>query len=295
MPYRSMPKFDTGLVELGDGIYAYLQWDGGWGVSNAGFVDSDDDGLLVIDALMAPSMTQEFVRAMRTVSSLPFSKLINTHSHADHTNGNQFIEGAEIIAHQNCRNEMLDAEILAREAAAKSPPRGDKPAWIRDDWWEELAVVRPSLPAVTYGKSMSIQQGEHQLTLEYRGEAHTTGDSLVLFADQNLFFSGDLCFFYATPLCRGNLENWIDICDYLLESQIETVVPGHGPIGGSMEIADMREYFEVIRTRTRQMFDAGVSLKQAMEQIDVGEFAKWPESERNAMNVAHLYGLWDRN
>ena len=35
MPYRSMPKFDTGLVELGDGIYAYLQWDGGWGVSNA--------------------------------------------------------------------------------------------------------------------------------------------------------------------------------------------------------------------------------------------------------------------
>ena len=91
MPYRSMPKFDTGLVELGDGIYAYLQWDGGWRVSNAGFVDSDGDGLLVIDALMAPSMTQEFVRAMRTVSSRPFSKLINTHSHADHTNGNQFI------------------------------------------------------------------------------------------------------------------------------------------------------------------------------------------------------------
>ncbi len=57
MTYRPMPKFETGLRELGDGIYAYLQWDGGWGISNAGFLDGGD-GLLVIDALMVPHMAQ---------------------------------------------------------------------------------------------------------------------------------------------------------------------------------------------------------------------------------------------
>ena len=57
-----MPRFETGLQELGDGVYAYLQWDGGWGVSNSGFVDGGDDGLLVIDALMAPSMTRNSLK-----------------------------------------------------------------------------------------------------------------------------------------------------------------------------------------------------------------------------------------
>jgi hypothetical protein len=75
-------------------------------------------------------------------------------------------------------------------------------------------------------------------------------------------------------------------------SDTEMVIPGHGPIGGKAEIADMREYFEVIRNQTRQMFDSGVTVQKAMQRVDVGEFKKWPESERNAMNVSHLYGKW---
>ncbi|MDG1840225.1 MAG: hypothetical protein P8J64_05760, partial [Dehalococcoidia bacterium] len=67
---------------------------------------------------------------------------------------------------------------------------------------------------------------------------------------------------------------------------------GHGPVGGKTEIADMREYFDVIRNQTRQMFDSGIPVQKAMDRIDVGEFSKWPESERNAMNVLHLYGKW---
>ena len=88
MSYRPMPKYNTELVELGDSLYAYLQWDGGWGISNAGFLDGGD-GLLVIDALMVPSMTRAFIEAMRGVSNAPFRHLVNTHMHSDHTNGNQ--------------------------------------------------------------------------------------------------------------------------------------------------------------------------------------------------------------
>ena len=78
--YRPMPSFETGPVEVGNNLFAYLQWNGGWGISNAGFL-VNDDGLLVIDALMAPSMAHEFVRCMRDISSAPFNHLINTHSH----------------------------------------------------------------------------------------------------------------------------------------------------------------------------------------------------------------------
>ena len=292
MPYKAMPRFETGLQELGDGVYAYLQWDGGWGVSNAGFVDGGDEGLLVIDALMAPSMTRKFIEGMRSISDAPFRQLVNTHSHADHTNGNQFIEGAQIIAHKNSRLEMLDARKLATEAARVNPPRGEKPSWIQDAWWEELVEVNSPLPDITYDKSLTLHHGGLSLELRHQGPAHTKGDSLVLFDEQKVLFSGDLCFFYSTPLCRGDMENWIDICDFLIMSDTEKVVPGHGPVGGKTEIADMREYFDVIRNQTRQMFDSGVSVQKAIERVDVGELSKWPESERNAMNVLHLYDKW---
>ena len=40
-------RYARGLHALGNGAYAYLQPDGGWGWSNAGFVESDGESLLV--------------------------------------------------------------------------------------------------------------------------------------------------------------------------------------------------------------------------------------------------------
>ena len=42
--------YTQGLHEIGDGLYAYLQPDGGWGWSNAGLV-VDGDASLLIDTL----------------------------------------------------------------------------------------------------------------------------------------------------------------------------------------------------------------------------------------------------
>ena len=46
-----MPPYTRGLHELGDGLFAFLQPDGGWGWSNAGLVVSDESSLL-IDTLL---------------------------------------------------------------------------------------------------------------------------------------------------------------------------------------------------------------------------------------------------
>jgi cyclase len=286
MPYRPMPAYDTGVRELGDGLYAYLQWDGGWGISNAGFFDGDD-GLLVIDALMVPSMTRRFVEAMRGVSNAPFRHLVNTHQHLDHTAGNQFIEGAEIVAHETCRQEMIDL-------VASRPPgeRGPRLPWMPDDWWEELAQVVPTYPQTTFADHLTLRYGDTEARLMHFGPAHTLGDAMVYFPESRILFSGDLAFFYATPLCRGDLENWIDVVDLMLEMEVDTIIPGHGPIGTKLELSDQREYMGLIVSRTREMFDAGVNLEDAQAQIDVGEFAQWPESERNPMNVATLYAKW---
>ncbi len=288
--YHPMPAYETGPVEVGEDLYAYLQWDGGWGISNAGFAVGEE-GLLVIDALMAPQMTNAFVRSMREISPLPFRHLVNTHMHADHTNGNQFIEGAEIVASEGCRREMVAADEFAREQARARAPgdRGPRPFWIQDSWWEELADVHPVMPETTFDSRLTLHYGQREARLSHHGPAHTLGDSLVYFPEAKVLFTGDLAFFYAMPLCRGDMPNWVRICDLIRGMDVETIIPGHGPPGGKRQLQDMQEFMEFMVDRARDCFENGLSEADAARAIDIGDWAKWPEAERKEMNIGNLY------
>ena len=58
--------YTKGLHELGDGLYAYLQPDGGWGWSNAGLITGEGTSLLV-DTLYDLHLTREMLDAMAPV------------------------------------------------------------------------------------------------------------------------------------------------------------------------------------------------------------------------------------
>jgi len=56
--------FERGLHDIGNGAYAWLQPDGGWGWSNAGLIVSGDESLLV-DTLFDLPNTREMLDAMK--------------------------------------------------------------------------------------------------------------------------------------------------------------------------------------------------------------------------------------
>src|SRR6185437_12181192 len=58
--------YEKGLHELGDGLYAYLQPDGGWGWSNAGLITARGTSLLV-DTLYDLRLTREMLEAMAPI------------------------------------------------------------------------------------------------------------------------------------------------------------------------------------------------------------------------------------
>ena len=80
--------YTRGLHELGDGLFAYLQPDGGWGWSNAGLVTGGETSLL-IDTLYDVPLTREMLDAMRSViATCPIDTAVNTHGNGDHCYGN---------------------------------------------------------------------------------------------------------------------------------------------------------------------------------------------------------------
>lgn len=103
-------------------------------------------------------------------------------------------------------------------------------------------------------------------------------------------FTGDILFVEGTPVVwAGPVQNWIDACDRILAMDVETVVPGHGPITDKRGVRAVRAYLEYIRSETRKRYDAGMDAFAAARDIALADFSSWGDAERIAVNVDSLY------
>lgn len=272
--------WDTGLVEVADGVFAYVQAGGGLCVANAGLIVGPES-CVVIDALFAPSMTRAFQAEIRRVTDKPVRMLINTHHHVDHTMGNALFPEAQIVAHANARREQerVGTDVLGLL-------RSRIPELVAETEANELRLAD-----MTFEGDLSLHAGDRMLRLLHLGPAHTIGDVLVLLPDERLLFAGDVAFSYVTPLAfEGHIGGWLDVCDRVAAMDFETLVPGHGPVGGKADLREMRGYLQSIRDQARAAFDAGRSREEATRAIDLGDYASWPEAaDRLPLNVHRLY------
>ncbi|MBW1907156.1 MAG: MBL fold metallo-hydrolase, partial [Deltaproteobacteria bacterium] len=70
---------------------------------------------------------------------------------------------------------------------------------------------------------------------------------------------------------------------------IETVVPGHGPLCDKSGLAEMLHYLEVLTVEARRRYDAGMSVEEAVRDLTLDEFKGWLDAERTYVNVHTLY------
>jgi cyclase len=275
-----VPTWPTGLVEVADRAFAYVQEGGGLCVSNAGLIVGDES-CIAIDALFAPSMTQAFRDEIRRVTDKPVRLLINTHHHVDHTMGNALFPEATILSHANSRSEQ--------ERVGKGVLE-----WLRPNIPDLVAETGPlplRLPDLTYQGEMSLSFEDRAIQLLHLGPAHTIGDTLVMLPDDRLLFAGDIAFFYVAPLgLEGHIGNWTNVCDAVDAMPIDRIVPGHGPVAGKAELRETREDLSIIHAQARAAFDAGQDERAARASIDLGPYAAWPESaDRLPLNLHRLY------
>jgi glyoxylase-like metal-dependent hydrolase (beta-lactamase superfamily II) len=281
--------YTTGLHDLGNHVYAYLQPDGSWGWSNAGLV-VDGSAALLVDTLFDLKLTQEMLDSMRraTKAADEIDMVVNTHANGDHCWGNELVKGARIVASQRTATEMmaLPPQVMA-ELMAQAPNLGPTGRYLMRIFgpfdWADITLVPPT---ETFEGELALHVGTREVRLIEVGPAHTYGDTLVYVPADRMVFTGDILFIGGHPIMwAGPIGNWIRACDRILALDIETLVPGHGPITDKRGVAEVKGYLEYLAREARIRFDAGLSPLEAARDIDFGDYATWSDSETTSIMV----------
>ena len=287
-----MPEHEKRLVEVGDGAYAYLQHDGSWGWSNSGLLAGSD--ALVVDTLFDLRLTREMLDAYGRV--LPaggrIGTVVNTHANGDHCFGNQLVGGARIVASRATAEEMPEAppQLLAQMMRA-APSLGLTGEYLQRIFgafdFEDITLVPPS---DTFEGSLVLHAGGREVRLIEVGPAHTRGDTIVHVPAARVVYAADVLFIGGHPIVwAGPVANWRRALDLILELDVDTIVPGHGPLTDKASVRELRGYFEYLEREVRARHEAGLSAREAAADISFADYAAWGEAERIAANVAALY------
>ena len=280
-----IPSWNTELHRLAPNVYAYTQVTGpgvdNASLSNVGVIVGPAD-MMAIDALGPPIHVKAFRAAVMKATGKTFGRVVNSHHHRDHTNGNCFFAPAEIIAHEFCRQATITQGIPAH-------PYEDRP-----QWQEGMNELRLMPAGTTFTTSMTYRYGDIEVRLISLGPAHTFGDVVALLPRQRILFAADIAFYYVTPAAHnGHVTKWIEAIDKIMAMDVDIIVPGHGPVGGKRELAETRAYLDLMAREVRRRYDRKMRPGEAAADIDMGRFAAWTNPERNAWNAVRLYAEFD--
>jgi cyclase len=286
-------SYTRGLHEIGDGLYAYLQPDGGWGWSNAGLV-VDGESTLLVDTLFDLALTREMLGDMRRAVAQAgrIDTLVNTHANGDHTYGNQLVAGARIVASERTATEMGELPPETMAALIEQAPNMGRTGefFLRCFGSFEFGGIEATSPSETFSGELTLRVGELEARLIEVGPAHTRGDTLVHLPERRALFAGDILFHGGHPIAwAGPVSNWIDACERILALDVDVIVPGHGPLADKAAVRELRSYFDYVYDQARDRFQTGMTPLEAARDMAMDRYAQWGDSERLVVNVHTIF------
>ncbi|WP_078278120.1 MBL fold metallo-hydrolase [Mycobacteroides franklinii] len=287
--------YAKGLHDLGNGCYAWLQPDGGWGLSNSGLVTGSGASLL-IDTLYDLTSTREMLDGIAILTDRnPIATVVNTHSDGDHYFGNQLVAGGgvQIIASQAAAELMTQESVEEMAAITRlSGSLGDLARKFFGSF--DFEGIVSTGPTRTFTDQEQVDVGGREVHLIQVGPAHTPGDTLVHVPDAKTLYAGDILFIGGTPIVwAGPPQRWVGACDLILDLDLRVIVPGHGPVTDKRGVHEVREYLSYIIDEATKRFDDGLSLDSAIESLGQGKYADMPEHSRIVQNVVSVYQTLD--
>lgn len=307
----------TELREVGNGLHAYLQ-QGSWGLSNAGLITSGASSLL-IDTLYDLALTQRMLDEMRkrVPAAATIDTLVNTHANGDHCWGNQLVGNATIVSSRAAAEEMLELSPglmatlvdasrvigklgpmprrLLRALGRLGVPRVESLNEAAEFSVEcfgafEFRGITLTPPTQTFEGSLTLMVDDKRVELHEVGPAHTKGDVIVHVPEDRVAWTGDILFINAHPIIwEGPVSNWIAACDRLLELDVDTIVPGHGPLTDKRGVQATKDYWLRLRSLTERGVRDGASIEDITAEALRDSDPNWTEAHRMVANIDTIH------
>ena len=225
-----------------------------------------DSGVTLVDTKL-PGWGPTILERVKTVTNKPVTRIINTHTHGDHTGSNAaFMTGmVESIVQENTKANM-----------AKMP--------------EFSGANAKFLPNKTYKDTLTVGSGKDAIDLYYFGRGHTNGDTFVVFRALRTMHVGDIFAWKALPYVDTmNGGSVVEQPDTLLKASmvkdVDTIINGHIPVG---TVKDLKEYAQF----TKEFVDyARASMKAGKAAGQAGkEYKLDPKYKGYVVSVNPMFG-----
>lgn len=223
------------------------------------------DGIMIIDDQYA-ELSDKIKVAIGNLSNGELKFIVNTHYHGDHTGGNENMSanGALIVAQENVRKRLgitFHNDLLDRDMEAKP-----------ESYW----------PVITFGQSINFYFDDEDVQVTYVPKAHTDGDALVYFKNNNVLHTGDTFVRYGFPFidiaAGGTIDGFIAAQDKILEiANADTkIIPGHGELSTIEEVKELRKMLVETRKIIADLKAKGKTLNECEKAKPLEAYSeKW--------------------
>jgi len=284
------------LKKIGDGVYAAIAAPRFKTNCNAAVIETND-GVVVVDSHSKPSAAQALYREIQGITKKPVRKLINTHFHFDHWQGNQAYAdgnpGLEVVATEQTRENLtkpdvgvggipfvekqitsiVPAEIqklkdeITRTTNPDTKARLEANLQQAETYLQELKTFKPTLPTRTVARTTTLQEGGREIQLHVLGRGHTDGDLFTYLPKEKIVATGDAFIDWMPFLNDAYPEDWVQTLAALEQIDFTQAVPGHGVVLPKSQVAFFRSYLIDLIAAVKKAASEGATLQEMQKKI----------------------------
>jgi glyoxylase-like metal-dependent hydrolase (beta-lactamase superfamily II) len=218
--------------------------------------DPGHDGVLLVDT--GPAGLRDTILAeIRKLSSEPVRFVIVTSADADHNGSN-----AVLLKPQRAFQGQAEVALFAQDNVLQRFSRNGS------------GVPGAAWPTLTFLEEKSFAFNGEPIQIFAEKNAHTDGDSVVLFRGSNVIVAGDIFLTTGYPVIdlqrAGSIQGEIKALNHILDLSVPRsmqeggtmVIPGHGRLCDQADVTDYRDMLTIIRDRVQNMLHQGKSIEQ---------------------------------
>lgn len=249
------------LAELGTGLYAFVNSDTGFGNSNVGLI-IDPDGLTVVDTGPTPAygaIVRRQIKRLVGDLDLPLKRCVLTSSRVPFSGGSSAFWQAAFYGSE-VTSGQLDGPVNLYAIRHLLPEHAGH--------YDDEFATRP----ITHEIAASAWITQSTQCIAFPAES--PGTLVAQAAEAGVLFAGAFASFGVTPLAfDAEPAAWADALEQVAE-QVDTVIPGHGPIGGSGDLLQQAAYLR-----------ACVAADGDPSQLGSGPWDQWTNREFDVINI----------